>query len=413
MSRRAGFIPDGRGTTMNRELTVERRGDLFHLVFHDYMGPWEGHQIEAILDLEEVEPPDPGVSDDDVLGANQAYLWHPMEFQPELHALVTEDRLPRVAQIVRDRDVEVIAGADLLPEPPAERIHVDPGAGEGAESYIARIEERHRSTWDRGPKAVAGAFLLRVVPLLLVIYAIVLIGRHTGDHHEAVTLNEMVARSRTPLVHQTAWERWNDPDHSHLVRTQIRRILYAHGETMIVGDGDVLDFAGAGDVEPWIDRARMTSSPLVIDAVAADGRIHVEGIRCAGKILATDLDMQRIVHIPGSQSPPRRDTTGAPGTFVRIEGLGEGGSIEHLDGQCICVDGTIERVGTRRVLHTADGCEVTLDLSGCGSRLADFVDALAGRDCPVTVDLEVDGPRARVMSVSAQNHHVVARIPRS
>ena len=95
---------------MHRELTIERRGELYHLRFHNYMGPWEGHQIEKLLDLEEVPAPPDGTSYEEVLDANQAYLWHAMDFDPDLHALVTEDRLPRVAQIVRDRQVEVLEG---------------------------------------------------------------------------------------------------------------------------------------------------------------------------------------------------------------------------------------------------------------------------------------------------------------
>jgi hypothetical protein len=53
---------------MQRELTIESHGEFYHLRFHNYMGPWEGHQIEKVLDLEEVEPPPDGESYESVLG---------------------------------------------------------------------------------------------------------------------------------------------------------------------------------------------------------------------------------------------------------------------------------------------------------------------------------------------------------
>ena len=416
---------------MHRELTIERRGELYHLRFHNYMGPWEGHQIEKLLDLEEVPAPPDGTSYEEVLDANQAYLWHAMDFDPDLHALVTEDRLPRVAQIVRDRQVEVLEGKDLLPEPPAERIGVEVGADAEADSYVARIEERHRSSWERGPKAFLGALLLRVVPLVIVVYAVIVIGRHTGDHYEAATLGQIFGRAQAPVAEASTWERWTDPDHSHLMRHEIRRVLYASGPDMILGDGHFLHFEGAQDVMPWLKQVQSTSSPIVLETLAADGRVTVQRVRCGNEVLATDLELERIARLaPSSRQPPQRDDLGGNGAFRRMDRIeaGEDADVASLEGAALCVEGTIESHDGRRVLRTANGAGVMLEITGAGPQLAEFLEVFTDRGEPLRVDLMLrevypydtrgSGPQrkddaivgvGRVYSASAQNHHVVGR----
>ena len=401
---------------MHRELAIERRGEHFLLRFHDYMGPWEGHQIEQLLDLEEIPTPSDTEHDAEVLGANQCYLWHAMGFDPELHALVTEDRLVRVAQIVRDREVEVTAGADLLPAPPPERLHLDPGHGPSATSYVDLIEERHRSPWQRGPKAFVTAALVRIVPLVVVVYAIIIFGRHTGDHFETVGLAEVFQRAQEPVAEQNLWERWTNPDRSHEVRHEIRRILYASGSHMIVGDGSFLEFAGVRDVMPWVRQVQMRSAPLVIDAISTDGTVRVQEVRCGSEVLADRLELRRVARFAPSTQHPRRED--APGAFRTVEAIPEGAEDESLEGAAVSLTGSVVDREGRRVLRTQDDHELLIELAGSSLHLETFLDAIAGTECPVQIDAVLSGlgeapdgllGTATVHSASAGNYHVVGR----
>lgn len=414
---------------MHRELTVERRGDLFHLRFHDYLGPWEGHRIEEFLDLEEVAL-DPGDDEGAGLGPNQCRLLHAMDFGPELVALVTEDRLSRVAQIVRDRRVEVLAGDDLLPEPPPEHVVFDKEAEAVEDGYVARIEERHRPPWARGPRAFAGALLLRVVPLALVVFVGVVIARHTGDRHESVGLAEMFTRAGETRAEQGLWSAWTNPDHSHLVRHEIRHVLYADGPHMILGDGHFLTFEGARDVMPWLDTVRMASKPLVVDAEAREGKVHVTEVRCGSQVLATNLELLRVARLNATHAEPARGGADAAGVFRLVADLeaGPDADVAALDGAAVSLEGRIVDEDDRLVLRTAAGAGVILDVSAAGPLVGRFVDTVAGRGCRVRVDVKMrevfpwrDGEdgvlraehgllgTADVYSASAQNHHVVGR----
>ena len=356
---------------MQRELSVERRGEYFHVEFHNYMGPWEGHQIEKLLDLEEVEaPPDPA-DYASVLKPGQAYLWHAMDFDPALHALITEDKLPIVAQIVRDRRVKVVEGGDLLPEPPAAHVKVEPG--ENDESYVAYIEERHRSSWERGPKAVVGSFLLRAVPVVIVLFAIVVIGRHVGDKYETVPLGEMFARAGQPTVEQGTWDRWMNPDHSHLVRHEIRSIRYAAGETMILGDGQVLAFEGARDVTPWLMSMQSRSAPIVVDAVASDGVLQVQQVTCGGEKIGGAMALTRVARLAESDGKPLRDATGDVESYRTVDRLevDRDAPVDELVGALVSVHGRVVREGERRVLRTASGAGIVLDTTRVAGKLVD------------------------------------------
>jgi hypothetical protein len=414
---------------MQRELTIEVHGELYHLRFHNYMGPWEGHQIEKALDLEEVEPPPDGESYESVLGPNQAYLWHEMDFDSDLHALVTADRLERVAQIVRDRDVEVLEGADLLPEPPEGHLHVETSAATGG-SYVDYIEGRHRSVWERGPKAVAGAFLLRAIPVVIVVLLIVVIGRHTGEKYETVQLGQMFARAQSPAVQQGWWDALIDPDHSEMVRHEIRRVRYAAGPYMILADGHFLCFEGADEVMPWLNEMQFRSAPLIVDAVAGDGELRVARVRCGTEVLATDLVLERVARLAPSDEQPVRGPLAREAGFRKLDQLdltAEAG-VDTLEGRSIALDGRIVREDGRHVLRTEGGTGVVLRMSSVDHELEEFVDAVTGRPCPVTLDLVVrevfpwtrrgEGPTRRddqllgvatIRSASAQNHHVVGR----
>ena len=412
---------------MQRELTIERRGEFYHLRFHNYMGPWEGHQIERILDLEEVEPPPGGEHYEEVLGPNQAYLWHEMDFDPDLHALVTADRLERVAVLVRDRDVHVKEGSELLPEPPP-TAHVDYELRDDTPdgSYVALIEKRHESAWDKGPKAVAGAFVLRAVPAIVVILAIVVIGRHTGDKREVVPIGEMFRRAAAPTAEQGFLASVFDPDHSHLVRHEIRSVSYASGSRMLLGDGNYLSFEGAGQVMPWLTVASTRSSPLVVDATIVDGGVHVDQVTCADETLGKDLRLRYLGRLPAGDGAPSRGTQGREGMFQPVAGLprraDDAQALRNLEGQRISVEGRLVREGDRLLLRTGDGTGLEVRAPGVTRKMQAFLDVFTDDPGPITVDVVVTEVRPRdervdasvvgeaeIYSASAQNYHVIGR----
>lgn len=419
---------------MKRELSIERRGDLFHVRLHKYMGPWEGHQIEKVLDLEEVPPPPDGEQYEQVLGPNQAYLWREMSFDPEMHALITADRLDRLAIFVRDREVTVLAGAEFLPEPPPQahlQFEAKDDTPEG--SYIAAIDKRHESVWQQGPKAVIGALLVRAIPLAIVVFAIVVAGRHYGDKYNVVGIDEMFARAQRPAAEQSSVSRLIDPDFSHLVRTEVRTVSYASQNRMLIGDGNYVAFEGASEVMPWLNRASMNRQPIVLQAASSDGTVRVQEVRCGGDVLGRGLVLRRIAKLPTGDTAPSRTNTEQNGSFWIVGSLpvarDADAALEQYRGKRLCLEGSLVREGDQLVLRARDGSGVWLDDANVLPKMRSFVAAFTGEPGPVMVDVQLqtvfpwsdraDPTRQRentriagiasLRSASAQNYHVHGR----
>ena len=104
---------------MERKVEIHPESDAFRVVFHNYMGPFEGRQIGKWMRLEEVDPP----NDDNGMGpleVGQFYMWHAMARNPDLHALVRGDQLKLVATAVDHFHARVIDGDTFLPRLPEE-----------------------------------------------------------------------------------------------------------------------------------------------------------------------------------------------------------------------------------------------------------------------------------------------------
>lgn len=420
---------------MERELTIERRGEHYHLRFHKYMGPWEGHQIEKVLDLEEVAPPPDGERYEEVLRPNQAYLWHEMSFDPELHALVTADRLENLAVFVRDRDVVVLEGSEFLPPAP-ERAHVHYEAKDDTPegSYVAHLEKRHASVWEQGPRAVIGAVLLRVIPAALLVFVIVVAGRHYGDKYSDVSVDQMFARANRAVVQQSAMEQLITPDFSHLVRNEIRSITFAHGNRMLLGDGNLLAFEGAGDVMPWLTQASMSRAPIVIDATARDGEVRASKVVCGGQVLARDVVVQRVAKLPPGDSTPLRAASPQEGMYRIVATLpvqrDADALLEEYAGDRLSLTGVLRQEGERLVLRLPDGSGVVLTIKTTGPKMRAFLEVFVDDPAAVVVDVELDrvypwldardpqrqrestslAGEAELHSASAQNYHVHGRV---
>lgn len=419
---------------MKRELSIERRDDHFHLRFHKYMGPWEGHQIEHVLDLEEVEPPPDGEHYEQVLGPNQAYMWHEMSPDPELHALVTADRLETLAAFVRDRDVTVIEGAELLPEPPAQaHVHYEVKDDTPDGSYVALIEKRHASVWERGPKAVIGALSVRLIPALLIVFVIVVASRHYGDKSSAVSIDEFFARAQRPAVEQGFVDGLLSPDFSHLVRNEIRSVSFASGNRMLLGDGNYLVFDGVTEVMPWLNCASMNRTPITIEASTADAVVRVLNVRCGGNIVGRDLTMRRIAKLPPGDTQPPRTASRTADTYRILDtmpvGSDDGALLEDYVGDRLSLTGVLANEDSRLVLRASDGSGVVIETRTPAPKMRTFLEVFTGDPGPVTVDFEFqrvypwtdrqDATRARestrlagealLLSASAQNYHVHAR----
>ncbi len=419
---------------MKRELSIERRDDHFHLRFHKYMGPWEGHQIEHVLDLEEVEPPQDGEHYEEVLGPNQAYMWREMSPDPELHALVTADRLETLATFIRDRDVTVIEGAELLPAAPAHaHVHYEVKDDTPDGSYVALIEKRHASVWERGPKAFIGALSVRLIPALLLVFVIVVASRHYGDKYSKVSIDEFFARAQRPPTEQGFVKGLLSPDFSHLVRNEIRSVSFASGNRMLLGDGNYLVFDGVNDVMPWLNCASMSRTPITIDATTAYATVAVLNVKCGGDVVGRDLTMRRIAKLPAGDPQPPRAASTTGDTYRILDTLPAGSDddalLEAYVGDRLSLTGVLANEEGRLVLRTPDGSGVVIEARSPAPKMRAFLEVFTGDPGPVTVDFEFqraypwtdqqDATRGRestrlageglLHSASAQNYHVQAR----
>lgn len=418
---------------MDRQLTIEPHGENFHLLFHNYMGPWEGHQIEKALDLEEVEPPEGGEDFASVLGPNQAYLWHEMSPDPDLHALITADRLPRLAALVRDREVQVLEGAELLPEPPPRE--ETPAPEPEGQSYIEYIDRRHQSVWHRGWKAVMSAALIRVVPAVLVALLLVVASRHIGDSYSEASLAEIWSRAERPIPEQSQLDYLISPDRSHLMRHRMTVIRFAEGDRMIVGGGHLVRWEGLDDVDPLVRTAASRRLPLVVEAQVGNGRVRVDRLQCGNDTMARNVQLIREDKFaPSDQAPSRKSSAGGE-SFQRLADIpwstAESDQAEALEGRFVSVKGGVVREDDTLVLRDLEGVGIELDLRGGSQQLRHFIETMAPLASEMTVDVELvdvypwldpgDADHSRktrkvigrgaVCSASAESYHIVDRRP--
>jgi hypothetical protein len=380
---------------MDRQLTVRKEGEAYHLIFHNYQGPAEGHQIGEVLELEEVEAP-PGEHPETVPGVNKFFLWQPMSFHPDLHALVEPDRLERVADLVHRLYIKVVEGAEYLPDVPAAQAP-SPGVQAAATpsptpaehiSFTEEMEKRHESVWKRGPAAVTKALILRLVPLILLVLVAIIIHNHTGDHYRSVEMDEAFRQAGRTPVEQGFWGRLWKPDFSHQVRFPLRSAEFAEGSLVVTRDGEVLHFEGVDDVRGLLKRASRYSGLPELECVAEGGEVRIQRFKAGGDILLQHGSLVLLDRLPRSQDKPVRVPPGNENGFQEYSqiGLEDDSALLSAGSRRVSFEGVVEEGDSGLVLRFANGAGVRLETRGAQTPVDRLLDLFAGRPHTIVVD---------------------------
>ena len=397
---------------MDRQIVIKPFGDRFHICFHNYMGAFEGRQIGKWLELEEVETP----HDDDAwkeLETGQYFLWHVMDRHPDLHTILPASRLKDVARVMDHFHVRAVEGGELLPElaPEEREQHSD-------HNYIAYLEHEHEPPWKKGPRALIGAIVVRTVPALVVFLGLMVGAQHWGDHREDVGLEEVFRRVSRPAEERSWFAALVSPDHSHLVRTTVSSIRFMQGERIILEDGQVLRFAGLGDVRPMLHAARDHYTVPQIEIDVGTGAAHIERVVVGPQQFAHDTQLVREAKLPPSSDEPARSTAqDTDGWWLcREVGRDDSAELDGLVGRRVSLEGTLVPHGETWMLRGGRGLEFEVDF-GRDVRggeellvaLADGATELIADIVPEDYDRDSGRGTAELYSVTAQNYHLVAR----
>jgi hypothetical protein len=403
---------------MDRQVVIRPHGELFHVVFHNYMGPHEGRQIGEWLDLEEIGSPeeDIGVGP---LKRGQFYLWHAMDRHPDLHALIGGGRLEKMAQAVDHFHVRVLKGNRFLPEVPPEH----PEAEATDTSYIEYLEEEHKPLWCKGPRAILQAVFMGAVPTVILVLAFMILFRHFGDHREEVGLDEVFRRASLATVQQSTLARIWDPDHSHELRTRINAVRYIEGEMVVLADGNVLEFAGMGEARPVLEAARTAGVTPRIELEIEDHRAVISGILIGDRVFGKGVELTRVMRLPRTADVPDRTRSAGNAEWYQPDRLplGDTGAMRALVDKRICLRGILHDRDGVLELHCMDGEVFYVQPVQASSSMDQFFEFFADGDTELKVDLvltevfrtgkqEQSGVigSAELYSISAQNYHIVA-----
>ncbi len=401
---------------MDRQVTIKPEGNLFHVKFHNYMGPFEGHRIGRWLGLEEVDPPSPdGDGSDGDLSEDQYYMWHALDRHPDLHALVSSRKMQRLAQATEHFHVRVVDGEELVPELPEElkEHHSD-------ESYIEYIEREHQSAFDKGPKAVLGAFLFRAAPVVVLALVALIASRHFGDHRQDVTVQAAFARAQKPAVSQSSLQGFFNPDYSHLLRAKLQAVCAVEDNRFMTKDGSYIAVEGMDDVMPVLRYAQEVYSAPLIEMSVVDGQLQVDQIVVGDRLFAQGTRLVQVASLKPTQETPYRGRSDKPGMFLKVDWPPEGGA-ETLLGKRVSLEGKLEprTEDGRFVLRMSDGNGVALSVAAGFAPMIEAMGAFAERGETVEVDLawqtsEGDASSSLVgegvaYSLSNQNYHLIAK----
>jgi hypothetical protein len=406
---------------VDRQLTIEPRGENFLLKFHDYEGPFEGHQITRELGVREVKPPADGTPD--ALAPGEGFLVHAMDYHPDLVAVVTRDSLEPLVRLIDRHNVTVCKGKEHLPA-----LHIE----HPDENYIDYLEKLHVPVWHRGPKAVTGAILIRAIPALLVIGALVVASRHYGDHYRDVSVEELFAMTGQPRVEQSAIGNFFNPDHSHLVRIKVHSIRFMRDNRFIMADGNYLMVDGLDRIQPIFELAGMRSTAPTFDIDLQSGEALVQQLRLGDDVQARNVVLKRVAALGDSDAmPPRGGNGDNDGRFQEFSELpyDDTVTLENVLGQKVSLTGTIVQEGQDYMLRMANGAKLVLDVSQATEPMHTFLAAFNDGSTEVEVDVVVRRiydwrdrqmpersrgetkfvGEATLYSASAQNYHIVAR----
>jgi hypothetical protein len=404
---------------MDRQLVIRPHGDNFHVAFHNYMGPYEGHQIGETLGLEEVEAPEEDLGAEP-LQLGQYYLWHAMDRHPDLHALVAPEQLGDVARAIDEFHVRVLKGKRFLPEREERGAKV---MAEPPPSYIEHIEEEHKPVWCKGPRAMIQAVVTGAIPTAVILVTVLLLFRHFGDHRQEVGLDEVFRRANAPAAQQTALQNFWSPDHSGELSTRLTAVAYIEGDMVVLQDGHVLQFAGLRQARPVFEKARIAGVAPRLDIDLVGRRAIVRGIHIAHETLGAGTELKRLARLPRTAEVPQRtQRAGASGWYMpsRLP-LGDTPEMRALVGQRLCLRGTLHQKGGGLELHCGGGEIFDVELARKGSSIQKFLDFFADGETDLRLDVVVSEVyrtrkqeetgvvgKIKLHSASAQNYHIVA-----
>jgi hypothetical protein len=383
---------------MNRQFSIRKEGEYYHLTFHNYQGPAEGKRIAEWLELEAVDPP-PEEAHEQAPGLNQYFLWQPMTFHPDLQALVSEEKLPKVVQLVKRMRATVVEGKELLPGLQSAPNPLRGGTGAATatvehHSLTEEMEQLHERVWHKGPRAVAQALIIRAVPTLILVLFAILMYRHMGDHYSEMSLEDALRQANEPIATQSALGKFWNPDYSHYVRVPITSANFAGGSRVICEEGDVLHFEGVADIRAILKRASDYTGLPRVDALAHEGALEIHKLTAGGSALLSSGLLTRESRLPRSTAKPKRVSPGMTDGFQNYEMLDPEDEIgiNALRGARISLEGVVKQEDTGLVLRFKNGAGVVLhprqEGTPCDHLLRLFVDD------PNTI--QVDGVLSRV-----------------
>lgn len=404
---------------MDRQLAIHHLEDSYYVVFHNYMGPWEGHLIAKWIHCEEIDAPaEPGP---DALEVGQCFLWNPMDRHPDLHAKVPKRELLQLARAVEHFHVSVREGADALPEIPEELREVHNDA-----SYIEYIDKQHEPVWQRGPRAVVNAFLIRAIPAVVVVFAMMVISRHMTEPYQDVELQAMFAMADRPAVEQSWIGGILDPDRSDRFRHRFHAVRFMEGNRILLADGTYFAFEGLKDVRPMLHAAQDNFTAPTIYARAEGGHLRVDEVRVSSESFARNTTLRMLAKFPPTNDEPARGAESSNFMFakVRLPGLDDEAAVRDLADRRISVEGTLTVADDGGYILRSGTAGIRLAPSrhpGVAKALAEF----STTGDAVRVDLVLEpyplrgaAPNRRgtgllgsgqVYSMSVSNFHIVAQ----
>jgi hypothetical protein len=433
---------------MDREIVLERSGDVIHLILRHCRGPFTAKVLADRLHLVEVDPPANGGSKEFAKGPNgngnhggnghngsrheprngwrksglrigQYYELHPDSQDAEAHALLPSSLLGEIGRAAGDLHIPVIDAADLAVAAPAE-VNRATAAG-----FKAIASAKNAAVI----RKVMGGFAASLVLVALAGAAGVLAWRTWS--REEIAPSELVARTGEPSPPPTGLVgRMRLQVLARGIRIPLGGILFVSSNKLVLADGGFVAVEGAGDLHALAPLAAEANALPVIEArIARDANggpvISVDRIRCGRSVFAKSGTVLPIATLePSLATPARAEVPRSPKSFRIVSELrfDRSREIQSLVGKRISVTGRLTFEDSRRVVRLANGTGLVLTPLPVDSHVEPFLAGLVGDPEEIQFDLilqrmlpwtnrvptesrkqtQIAG-EARVMSISAQS----------
>jgi hypothetical protein len=346
---------------------------------------------------------------------------HPMDRHPDIHAKLAKHELLQLAKAVEHFHVSIQDGAEILPEIPEEEreVHRD-------ESYIEYLDRQHEPVWQRGPKAILGAVLIRAIPALVVVMGLYVASKHMGDPYLDVQMEEMFAMASRPAVQQGFLGRVFDPDRSDSFKHRFHAVRFMKGNRILMADGHYFAFEGLEDVRPMLRAARDNFTAPTVYAHSEGGKLRVREVQVAGQSFAANTTLNLLAKLSATNDEPERGAGGSEFMFanVALPPIEDSEAVDKLAGRRISVEGRLAVAADGGYLLQSGGSGFRLQPTGHGG-LAQALEIFAAARDEVRLDVVLDpyplrgeepnrqGTRllgdAEVYSMSISNFHIIAR----